>query len=84
MTEEFKMTPEELAEHYINISLKYEEENYVECGFKKATEERNRIYEKIKTGRVSSKEMKAIEPVFHYGNIDIREHLKIEKRFFIF
>ena len=78
------MTNEELADLYINLAMKFEEENYVECGFKAATEARQKIVSKIKTGNLSSKDVRSIEPVFQYGGLHVHDYVKAKKRFIFF
>lgn len=78
------MNNDQLADLYIELAMKFEEENYVECGFKAATEQRQKLIEKIRSGRVNKKDLKLLEPVFSYGNIDIHQHLSVRKRFFFF
>lgn len=78
------MNNEELAQLYINLSLKYEEDNYVECGFKQATEAREVIINKIKSGSLSKKDIRLIEPVFAYGNVNINDLIIPKKRFIFF
>jgi hypothetical protein len=48
------MNNAELADLYINLAMKFEEENYVECDFKSVTEARQKIVSKIKAGTLSS------------------------------
>ena len=78
------MNNEALAELYIKFSLKYEEENYVECGFKQATETRQMIIKKIKSGSLSKKDIRLIEPVFAYSNVNIHNLITPKKRFIFF
>lgn len=74
----------ELADLYINLAMKFEEENYVECGFKAATEARQKIVAKIKAGTLSNKDIRSIEPIFLYGNLNVHDYVKAKKRFIFF
>ncbi len=78
------MNNAELADLYINLAMKFEEENYVECGFKAATEARQKIVAKIKAGTLSSKDIRSIEPGFQYGNLNVHDYVKAKKRFIFF
>jgi len=75
---------EELADLYIELSMKYEEEFPVDCGFELATNERIKMVDKIRFGSLSNKDIKTIAPMFFYGNVDISEHIKAKKRFVFF
>jgi len=74
----------ELADLYMKLSMKYEEEFPVECGFEIATKERMKMIDKIRIGSLSNKDISTIEPIFSYGNVDILDHVKAKKRFFFF
>lgn len=78
------MNYEELAELYVELSMKYEEEYPVECGFDAATKARTSMVEKIRAGSLSKKDMSIIEPIFSYGNVDITKYVKPKKRFILF
>jgi len=78
------MNNEALANLYQTLSMKYEEDFPVECGFAKATEERMKMLDKIRQGTLSKKDINLISPVFSYGNIDISTYLQPKKRFFFF
>lgn len=78
------MTNDELAKHYVELSLKYESEQFTKCGFKEATKARMQTHEKILKGSLSKKDLREIAPIFHYGNIDIYKYIKPRKKFFIF
>ena len=78
------MNNEALAELYIKLSMRYEEDNFVECGLKSATEARQNIIDKIKAGSLSKKDIRFIEPVFTYGNLNINDFIKPKKRFIFF
>ena len=78
------MNNDALAELYINLAMKYEEENYVECGFKAATDARRKIIDKIKAGSLSKKDIHALEPIFSYSKLNINEYFKAKKRFIFF
>lgn len=75
------MNNEALAELYIKLSLIYEEENYVMCGFKHATKIRQMIINKIESGSLSKKDIRLIEPVFSYSNI--HNLITPQKRFIV-
>jgi len=74
----------ELADLYIELSLKYEEEFPVECGFELATNERIKMVDKIRSGSLSKKDVETIAPIFLYGDVDLSEHVKTKKRFVFF
>lgn len=78
------MNYKELAELYMDLSMKYEEEFPVECGFEAATKARTNMVEKIQTGSLSKKDMNIIKPIFSYGNLDVTQYLKAKKRFIFF
>jgi len=74
----------ELADLYMKLSMKFEEEFPVECGFEIATKERMNMIDKIRVGSLSNKDIRTIEPIFSYGNVDISDHVKAKKKKFIF
>jgi hypothetical protein len=74
----------ELAELYLELSMRYEEEHFVECGFESATKARSEMYKKILSGSLSNKDLGEIEHVFAMRNINIRAHIKPKKRFIFF
>jgi len=78
------MTSLDLAEKYIELAMEYEEHNYAECGFEQATERRMKIYRQIKKGRLTEQEMSEVEPLFQEAGIDLKKHIKIQKRFLLF
>ena len=78
------MNNEELADLYIELFMKYEEEFPVECGFELATNERIKMIDKIRLGSLSNKDIKIIAPIFYYGDVDISAHIKAKKRFIFF
>lgn len=78
------MKNNELADLYLEAAMRYEDEQYVECGFKKASEYRGLIYENIKKGTITSKQLKFIAPVFDYVGINIYEYIQPRKRFLFF
>lgn len=78
------MNNNELADLYLDAAMRYEDEQYVECGFKKASEFRGLIIDNIKKGTLSAKQLKLIAPVFDYVGINIYEHIKPRKRFLFF
>ena len=78
------MNNAELADLYMKLSMKYEEEFPVECGFEIATKERMSVIDKIRSGSLSNKDIRAIEPIFSYGNVDISDYVKAKKRFLFF
>jgi len=78
------MNNDALAELYIELAMKYEEENYVECGFKAATETRRKIVDKIKAGSLSKKEIHALEPIFSFSKLNINDYFTAKKRFIFF
>lgn len=78
------MNNEKLAELFIDLSMKYEEDNYVECGFKAATDARKEMIVKIKAGSLSKRDIRTIEPIFSYGEINIHDLVKPKKRFMFF
>jgi len=84
LLQEYKLNNGELANLYMELSMKYEEEFPVECGFELATNERIKMIDKIRLGSLSNKDIKKIEPIFFYGNVDISEHIKAKKRFVFF
>jgi len=78
------MNNEDLANLYVKLSMKYEEEFPVECGFEAATKVQTNMIEKIRNGLLSKKDIKKIEPIFAYGNVDIACFVKVKKRFLFF
>ena len=78
------MNNHELADLYVDLAMKYEEDNYVECGFKEATEARQRLVDSIKSGAISKKDFHAMEPVFAYSNVKLADYIKPKKRFLFF
>lgn len=78
------MNNEALVELYIELAMKYEEENYVECGFKAATDARRKIVDKIKAGSLSKKDIRALEPIFSFSNLNINDHFTAKRRFIFF
>lgn len=78
------MSNDELAKLYETLSMKYEEEFAVECGFAQATKERMAMLEKIRRGSLSKKDIRVIEPIFSYGNIDLSAYIQPRKRFVFF
>jgi len=78
------MNNQELANLYVDLAMKYEEDNYVECGFKEATQARQRLVDSIKSGKLTKKEFRAIEPVFAYSNVNLGDYIKPKKRFLFF
>lgn len=78
------MNNEALAKLYIDLSMKYEAENFVECGFKTATETQKKMIDKIKNGSLSKKDIRTLEPIFVFNNLDINDYLKAKKRFIFF
>lgn len=78
------MNNAELADLYIKLSMKYEEEFPVQCGFEIATKKQMIIIDKIRSGSLSKKDIKIIEPIFSYGNIVITNHVRAQKRFLFF
>lgn len=78
------MNNEELASLYQELSMKYEEDFPVECGFAKATQERMIMLDKIRQGTLSKKDIRLVEPIFAYGNIAISDYIQPKKRFGFF
>ncbi|WP_067049563.1 hypothetical protein [Moritella sp. JT01] len=78
------MNNSELADLYMKLSMRYEEEFPVECGFEIATKERMNMIDKIRVGSLSNKDIRTIDPIFSYGNVDISDHIKPKKRFLFF
>lgn len=78
------MSNDELAELYIELSMIYEEEQFVECGFETATKARTQMYKKIQAGSLTNKELAEVEPVFATRNINILDYIKPKKRFLFF
>ncbi len=83
-SEYYQVNNEELAALYIDLSMKYEEDNYVECGFKAATDARKNMIDKIKAGSLSKKDIHILEPIFSYGDLNIHTLVKPKKRFIFF
>jgi len=78
------MTANELGKLYIELALKSEENYFTECGFASATEARAAMYLKIIEGRLSRGDIEVLAPLFESGDVDLRKHVKIPKRFFLF
>lgn len=78
------MDNEKLANLYQDLSMKYEEEFPVECGFAKATQERTMMLDKIRQGTLSKKDIRLVDPIFSYGNVDISDYIQPKKRFIFF
>lgn len=64
------MKRDDLADLYINLCYKYEEENSVECGSKTATQDLINMSHKIRSGKMTHHDIKLIEHVFEYGEMD--------------
>ncbi len=73
------MNNTELAEKYKVLAMRYEEENFTDCGFKGATEQQEQLYQKLLTGKVSRKEYALIEPIFSYAGLTLGDYIKPQK-----
>ena len=71
-----KMSFEELAQQYTELALRFAEENYVECGFAQASQRQGELVTKIRSGKMSRKELRAVAPIFEWGGINIRDYIK--------
>jgi len=69
----------ELAEKYKVLAMRFEDENYTDCGFEIATEQQEQLYQKLLTGNVSRKEYALIEPVFSYAGLNLGDFIKPKK-----
>ncbi len=70
---------EQLSQLYIELSLTFSDTNYVECGFKQATDKQNKLIKKIRSGNMTKKDIAMIEPIFESGGINISDHIKPKK-----
>ncbi|MDQ2077093.1 hypothetical protein [Marinimicrobium sp. ABcell2] len=62
---------EEFTEKFQELSLRYEEDNYTECGFEQATKQKERLLKAIRSGQLTQKDYDEMHPVFVYANSDL-------------
>ncbi|WP_087026521.1 hypothetical protein [Thaumasiovibrio subtropicus] len=73
------MTPQQIAQKYLELKLQYEEISHVECGFKKATQQEEDRLKRIASGIITSKDYKQLAPLFAAAGIELKEYLQIRE-----
>ena len=74
------MENKELGNLYLEAGMIFEQDNFTECGSKQATERKMNLHKRILEGRVTENDIVEIEPIFQVININIRDHIKVNKR----